>query len=416
MKTNPFLSNLGVSFLSLILMISSCSKQPAADVSAADNKQSGDLKAAADVSVMATATIDANTFQQTIQGFGGMSVPIWIGDLTADQRTKAFSTSSGIGMSILRVMVPANSSQFAAEKATIDAAKGFGAKVIATVWNAPSSMMDGAYLKASSWSDFAAHLRAYTQAVGGVYALSPWNEPNYLESEWMHASATEVANFVAAYGDNCGAPIMAPEPFNMDQTFINTYLSNATAKSKTLFVSGHIYGKTPYNLGNIGKSVWMTEHYTNSSISGNDWSNAMNAAKEIHDCMTAGWAAYVWWYIRRFYGPIDENSAITKVGYVMAHFARYVRPGYSKIACAANPSTGIYTTAYRNGSKIVIVAINTNAAVTYQPFTISGVTVSSFSRYVTTSSSNLAASTLSISNNAFGINLPASSITTLVSN
>jgi glucuronoarabinoxylan endo-1,4-beta-xylanase len=100
----------------------------------------------------------------------------------------------------------------------------------------------------------------------------------------------------------------------------------------------------------------------------------------------------------------------------MAHFARYVRPGYSKIACTANPSTGIYTTAYRNGSKIVIVAINTNAAVTYQPFTISGVTVSSFNRYETTSSSNLAASTLSISNNAFGINLPASSITTLVSN
>ena len=35
---------------------------------------------------------------------------------------------------------------------------------------------------------------------------------------------------------------MAPEPFNMDQTFINTYLSNATAKSKTSFVCGHIYG------------------------------------------------------------------------------------------------------------------------------------------------------------------------------
>jgi secreted protein with Ig-like and vWFA domain len=37
----------------------------------------------------------------------------------------------------------------------------------------------------------------------------------------------------------------------------------------------------------------MTEHYTNSSISGNDWGNAMTAAKEIHDCMNAGWAAYV---------------------------------------------------------------------------------------------------------------------------
>lgn len=415
MKTTFSLRNLGISLLSLSLTALSCTKQQQAEGITANAKEEGPA-AAADVGLLATATIDGNTVQQTIQGFGGMSIPIWIGDLTADQRTKAFSTSNGIGLSILRVMIPTSSSQFAAEKPTIDAAKSYGAKVIATAWNAPPSMMDGLYLRASAWGDYAAHLRAYTQAVGGVYALSPWNEPNYMASGWMHASATEVANFVAAQGDNCGAPIMCPEPFNMDQAFINTYLSNATAKSKTLFVSGHIYGKTPYNLGNIGKSVWMTEHYTNSSISGNDWPNAMNAAKEIHDCMTAGWAAYVWWYIRRFYGPIDENSNITKVGYVMAHFARYIRPGYTKIACPANPSPGVYTTAYKSGSRMVIVAINTNAAITYQPFTISGVTVNSFNRYVTTSSSNLGSSTFNISNNAFGINLPASSITTLVSN
>ncbi len=363
----------------------------------------------------ATAAVNASTVQQTIQGFGGASIPIWIGDLTGDQRTKAFSTSSGIGMSILRVMVPDNSSQFAAEKATIDAAKGLGARVVATAWNAPASMMSNLYLKTTSYADYAAHLRSYNTAVGGVYAISPWNEPNYLASGWMHGTATEIANFVAQQGSNCGAPIMAPEPFNMDQTFINTYLGNTTAASKTSFVCGHIYGKTPYNLGSIGKSVWMTEHYTNSSISGNDWNNAMTAAKEIHDCMNAGWAAYVWWYIRRSYGPIDESSNITKLGYVMTHFARYIRPGYSKISCTANPTAGVYTTAYKSGTQIVIVAINTNSAITYQPFTVSAVTVNNFNRYVTTSSSNLAASSFAVSNNSFGINLPASSITTLVS-
>jgi glucuronoarabinoxylan endo-1,4-beta-xylanase len=312
-------------------------------------------------------------------------------------------------------MVPTSSSQFAAEKPTIDAAKSYGAKVIATAWNAPASMMDGLKLKTSSYADYAAHLKSYNTAVGGVYAISPWNEPNYSSSGWMGATATEVANFVAAQGSNCGAPIMAPEPFNMDQTFINTYLSNATAKSKTSFVCGHIYGKTPYNLGNIGKSVWMTEHYTNSSISGNDWGNAMTAAKEIHDCMNSGYAAYVWWYIRRSYGPIDENSNITKLGYVMAQWARYVRPGYSKISCTTNPTAGVYITAYKSGSKIVVVAINQNSATTYQPFSISGATVSGFDRYRTTSSSNLAADSFTISGGSFGINLPASSVTTLVS-
>ena len=59
----------------------------------------------------------------------------------------------------------------------------------------------------------------------------------------------------------------------------------------------------------------------------------MTAAKEIHDCMNVGWVAYVWWYIRRSYGPIDESSNITKLGYVMAQYARYIRPGYSKVSC-----------------------------------------------------------------------------------
>lgn len=208
---------------------------------------------------------------------------------------------------------------------------------------------------------------------------------------------------------------MAPEPFQMNQSYITTYLSNATAKSKTSFVCGHIYGKTPYYY-DFGKPVWMTEHYTNSSISGNDWSNAMTAAKEIHDCMNAGWSAYVWWYIRRSYGPISESGGIQKVGYVMAHYARYVRPGYTKISCTANPTAGVYVTAYKSGSKIVVVAINQNSSITYQPFTLSGATVTSFNRYKTTSSSNLSFDSFTVSGGSFGINLPASSITTLVSN
>ncbi|RKR81760.1 glucuronoarabinoxylan endo-1,4-beta-xylanase [Mucilaginibacter gracilis] len=386
-----------------IMLLASCAKQ------AAQQQITDDV-------LKSAATIDTSAVQQTIQGFGGASILAWQADLTSDQRTKAFSTSSGIGLSILRVMVPTSSSSFAAEKPTIDAAKGFGAKVIATAWNAPPSMMTGVHLNTGSYADFAAHISSYNSAVGGVYAVSPFNEPNYGGSGWMEATATEVANFVAAQGSNCGAAVMAPEPFNMDQTYINTYLSNATAKSKTSFVCGHIYGKTPYNLGAIDKSVWMTEHYTNSTISGNDWGNAMAAAKEIHDCMNAGYAAYVWWYIRRFYGPIDESSNITKLGYVMAQYSRYVRPGYSKISCTTNPLTGVYVTAYKNGTKLVIVIVNQNNATIAQSFDLSGVSVTGFSRYSTDSSSNLAYSAVSASGSHFSINLAPSSVTTLVSN
>ncbi|WPU98720.1 hypothetical protein SNE26_22150 [Mucilaginibacter sp. cycad4] len=400
-------------FLVAITLLAGCTKNNNAGEGPAPS-----VKPAAGLQTNATGTaaIDAATVQQTIQGFGGASILAWIADLTSDQRTKAFSSSNGIGMSVLRVMVPASSSSFAAEKPTIDAAKSFGAKVIATAWYAPSGMLTSDnHLNPASYADYAAHLKAYNTAVGGVYAISPFNEPNLSNSGWTAATATEAANFVAAQGANCGAPIMAPEPFNMDQTFINTYLGNTTAKTNTSFVCGHIYGKTPYNLGSIGKSVWMTEHYTNSSISGDDWGNAMTAAKEIHDCMNAGWAAYVWWYIRRSYGPIDESSNITKLGYVMAQYARYVRPGYSKISCTANPSTGVYVTAYKSETKLVIVIVNQNAATTYQSFSLSGITVTGFNRYFTTSSANLSSNNFTVSGSSFGINLSASSITTLVS-
>lgn len=399
----------GILFLSLCSIIASCSKDKISEDPDATN-------------LKGTATIAAGTVQQTIKGFGGANIIAWTGDLTAAQRTTAFSPYSGIGMSIVRVRVPNSSSEFAAEKPTIDACKYYGGSAIASAWSAPASMKTnnsivGGKIKTASYGAYASHLSSFNSAVGGLAAISPTNEPDYqVAYESMELTAPEVADFVASQGTNCGAPIMAPEPFQMNQTYINTYLSNATAKSKTSFVCGHIYGKTPYNLGNIGKPVWMTEHYTNSSISGNDWPNAMTAAKEIHDCMNAGWSAYVWWYIRRSYGPMSEAGAIQKVGYVMAHYARYVRPGYTKVSCTSNPTPGVYVTAYKSGNKLVIVAINQNSAITYQPFSFSGITTSNFNRHVTTSSSNLASSNFAVSGGNFGLNLPASSITTLVSN
>ncbi|CAM3825100.1 xylanase [Mucilaginibacter galii] len=367
----------------------------------------------------ALATINASALQQNIRGFGGASIRGWIADLTSDQRTKAFSVNNGIGLSVLRVRVPFNSADFAAEKPTIDAAKANGAMVVATAWTAPASMKTsnnivGGKLKTTSYADYAAHLKSFVTAVGGVSAISPCNEPDWVtDYESMNPTATELADFVAAQGSNCGAPIMAPEPLGMSQTYINSYLSNPTAKSKTSYVCGHIYGATPTVL-NTGKETWMTEHYYDTNDA-NIWSGALNTAKEIHDCMNAGYNMYVWWYIRRSYGFLDESGNVTKRGYAIAHFAKWVRPGANKISCTSNPTPGVYVTAYKNGSQIVTVIINQNTATTYQNFTLSGATISGFNRYVTTSGANLAANTLGVSGGSFGLNLAPSSITTLVS-
>jgi glucuronoarabinoxylan endo-1,4-beta-xylanase len=400
-----------VCYLSVLVIFIACKKEKTNSVTTPGDETQ--------VNAQATASINAGTVQQYIRGFGGASIRGWIPDLTSDQRTKAFSSSSGIGLSVLRVRVSPNSADFAAEKPTIDAAKSFGATVIASAWTAPASMKDnnnliGGKLKTGSYAAYSAHLRNFCTTVGGVSAISPTNEPNItVNYESMKLTASEIASFVAAEGSNCGAPIMAPETFNMDKTYMDTYLSNATAKSKTGYVCGHIYGKAPYTYS-PGKEVWMTEHYTTTDDA-NNWAGAMGVAKEIHDCMNAGYNMYVWWYIRRSYGFLDESGNVTKRGYVMAHWAKWVRPGYNKISATVNPNAGVYITAYKSGSKIVIVAINQNSAISYQPFSISGVTVAGFNRYRTTSTANLTADSFTISGGSFGINLPASSVTTLIS-
>jgi O-glycosyl hydrolase len=403
-----------ISFLALALLVTGCSRKGTPLLSGEENqseRQPGEE---------ATAVITAGTTQQNIRGFGGASIRGWIADLTATQRTTAFDPASGIGLSVLRVRVSPNSTDFAAEKATIDAAKSYGASVIASAWTAPAAMKDnnnlvGGKLNTGSYADYAAHLKNFCTTVGGVSAISPGNEPNIsVTYESMNLTAPEIAAFVAAQGSNCGAPVMAPETFNMDKTYMDTYLGNATASSKTTYVCGHIYGKTPY-VYSPGKEVWMTEHIYNTNDA-NGWTDALGFGKEIHDCMNVGYNMYVWWYIRRSYGLLDESGNITKRGYVMAHYAKWVRPGYTKISCTANPASGVSVTAYKSGTKIVVVAINQNTAITYQPFTISGATVAGFNRYRTTSTANLTADSFTISNGSFGINLPASSITTLVSN
>jgi glucuronoarabinoxylan endo-1,4-beta-xylanase len=402
-----------ISFLAIALLVMGCSKKESKITSGEENesgRQPGEE---------ATAVITAGTTQQNIRGFGGANIRGWIADLTANQRTKAFDPANGIGLSVLRVRVSPNSSDFALEKPTIDAAKSYGASVIASAWTAPASMKDnnntvGGKLKTSSYADYAAHLSNFCSTVGGVSAISPINEPNIsVTYESMDLTAPEVAAFVAAQGSNCGAPIMAPETFNMNKTYMDTYLSNTTAASKTTYVCGHIYGATPY-VYSPGKEVWMTEHIYNTNDA-NGWTDALGVAKEVHDCMNAGYNMYVWWYIRRSYGPLDESGNVTKRGYVMAHYAKWVRPGYTKISCTANPATGVYVTAYKSGSKIVVVAINQNTSITYQPFSISGATVAGFNRYKTTSTANLTADSFSISGGSFGINLPAQSVTTLIS-
>ncbi len=83
----------------------------------------------------------------------------------------------------------------------------------------------------------------------------------------------------------------------------------------------------------------MTEvYYPNSDTNSADrWPEALDVSQHIHNAMVEGdFQAYVWWYIRRSYGPMKEDGTISKRGYNMAHFSKFVRPGYVRIDATKN--------------------------------------------------------------------------------
>jgi len=137
-------------------------------------------------------------------------------------------------------------------------------------------------------------------------------------------------------------------------------------------------------------------------------------------------SAYVWWYIVRFYGPIDEQGNVTKRGYLMSQYSKFVRPGFYRISAQANPQTNLYVTAYKsaapvsnNNSQFVIVALNVGSSPTDQTFTLQDIAsgTATVTPYVTSKTKNCEQQNdINVSNGTFTATLEDSSVTTFVGN
>ncbi len=354
-------------------------------------------------------------------------MPGWIPDLTPAQVQLAFGTGTGqIGLSILRIRVPYDTTKFNLEVPTGHLATSLGATIIASPWTPPASVKSsnsiiGGTLDTGSYAAYAAHLKAFADYMSSngafLYAISLQNEPdasvNYESCFW---NASQMLNFVKNNAPAIGTKIIVPESQNFDHALSDPILNDPVTAANVSIVGGHIYGGglSSYPLAvSKGKDVWMTEHLVTDTSLG----SILGTAREINDCMNAGMNAYVWWYIRRFYGPIDDSSNVTKRGYVMSQYARFVRPGFNRVGATANPQLYVYATAYKNNAKVVIVAINSGPTSLDQTFTISNGTATTFTRYITSSSTNCAQeSDIVVSNGRFAGTLDPYSVTTFVSN
>ncbi|MEV6828076.1 glucuronoxylanase [Amycolatopsis sp. NPDC051102] len=382
----------------------------------------------------AAVVVEPSNVQQTILGFGGMNHTVWISDLTAAQRETAFGNGTGqLGFTVLRIPVHEDRNNWSREVATARRASELGAKVIASPWNPPASMTEtfsgGKRLRYNAYGAYAQHLNDFTafMANNGVnlYGISVQNEPDYAQ-QWTAWTASEIVKFLRENAGAITTKVIAPESFQYRKAMSDPILNDATALANVDIIGTHLYGTSfadlPYPLFQQkggGKELWMTEvYYPNSTDSADLWPQALDVGEHVHRALVDGrFQTYVWWYIRRSYGPMREDGQISKRGACMAHFAKWVRPGHQRITATANPQANVYISAYKSGAQVVIVAINKNTAAVDLAFTLRDTGSATAQTWLTSSSANLARYTdITVSTGAFNAQLPARSIRTIVVN
>jgi glucuronoarabinoxylan endo-1,4-beta-xylanase len=373
-----------------------------------------------------SATVTLATQKQYVRGFGGMNHPVWAGDLTAAQRTTAFANGNGqLGFSVLRIWISDNKNDWAKEVDTAKAAIANGAIVFATPWNPPSSMKANGAIVTSQFGAYADHLNSFVAFMKDkgvdIYSVSVQNEPDYA-SEWTKWTAEQCHDFIVNYGSKITTKLMSCESFNYNKSFYDPILKDSAALENMDILGTHLYGTAvsafPYSLFDqkgTGKERWMTEHYTDSKNDADQWPLALDVATELHNSMVkAQFNLYTWWYIRRSYGPIKENGSISKRGWCMAHWSKFVRPGSYRVDATESPVSGVLVSAYKSGTDVVINVVNQNSASKSLSISVPGTTITAFEKYTTSSSKNLASEgNVTASNGSLSVTLDASSVTTL---
>ena len=389
-----------------------------------------------------TVNVDVTEEHQVIRGFGGMVHNEWQGGsgLSEADAKLAFGTGDGqIGLNTLRIPVYANSNSFNKEVNAAKYAKKYAGDdfiLYATPWTSPYAGANQ-HMSSSNYQKYVDHLNNFNDYMKNqgvpLYAISISNEPDWC-GEWACWSADEIYNFTKGYADKMrknGVKVISTESFRYDKNLYNKVLNDANALKNWDILGAHFYASDrrtgdnffQYSLADQKKvERWMTEHYTESQGSGNYWRtitntgdqanankrdtvNAMDVAYEMHRGLVLGnFSQYTWWYIRRCYGlimekdfgnklqiPQNEIGKVSKRGYVMSQFARFIRPGAVRVGATANPEKEVFASAYKSkdGDSVIVVLVNrdykNSKTVTVK---VQGADVQTFHMYTTSEAKN----------------------------
>jgi O-glycosyl hydrolase len=343
----------------------------------------------------AVITVNREIRYQKVTGFGGMMNTWTSPDMDVKDIDIMFSPD-GLGYNILRTClypymndILDNTEEPGVDNSDyfelIKRVNSYGGKVLATPWTPPAewktngSRIGGGTLKLENYGDFAMYLRSFIEMAESrgapIYAVSVQNEYTFMASyDGCEYTEEEMYNFVKNYGssiiEGTDVRLIPGEPHQYQSNRFDLILNDPDTEKKIDIVGLHLYGTAPQRMNlaiEKGKEVWMTEHLYNTA--GNydydsTWPAVWEAAKDVHDCMSADFNAYVWWYLKRFYGMIGDGQyntmerQILPRGYMLSHYARYASGKTRVEAVFDTVLNDVFVTAYESDHDISLVMFN----------------------------------------------------------
>ena len=395
-----------------------------------------------------TVRLNANVQHQHITGFGGFvcSPQFGYNHMSTSDIKKVWGQGSTVGCNIMRLYIPIGRNAWDQSLQTAKTAKQLGLIVFASPWGQPAEWKtngtsnaknsDGTTgkLKRENWPDYAQYLEDYVQYLrqNGVEldAISIQNEPDWpAEYAGCLWSAQEIAEFVKTYGSSISCKVMAPETLAVSDSYVNA-LNNTNVLPHFDIYGGHQYGgiQSAYKkLAAKGKELWMTEYLINWNEAENNTRNfsyekdVFNFFRAINTCMLGDFNAWIHYAAKRYYGMLGDgqrgttSGTVTKRGYVMAHFARFVT-GMNRID-ASFVGTSVEGSAYLSESGDTAVVVLANEAAQAVDLTVDlPFYTTSGSLCTTTKTKNFTTQTLALDAETCRpkVNIPAQGVATVL--
>ena len=395
-----------------------------------------------------TVRLDTTMHYQRVTGFGGFvcSPSFAYGHMSTTEIEKVWGAGSTVGCNIMRLFIPIGRNNWSSSLSAAKTAKQLGVILFASPWGQPAEWKTNGSinaknsegvtgkLKRENWADYAEYLEGYVQYLrqNGVEldAISIQNEPDWpAEYAGCLWSQQEMAEFVKTYGPSISCKVITPETIGVSDNYVNE-LNKTDVLAGFDIYGGHQYGgiQSGYKkLASKGKEIWMTEYLINWNENTGTTRNfdyqkdVFNFFRAINTCMIGDFNAWVHYASKRYYGMLGDGQCgttkgvVTKRGYVMAHFARFVT-GMTRIGTTFN-GTSLEGSSYlsQSGDTAVVVIANegseeVNLTVDLPFYTQSGQV------YTTTKTKNFSATDITLNDETCRpkVNIAAQSVCTVI--